>query len=91
MGLNAGSVASFANGMAEAMEISLQEEWLATKGVVLPQGGIEDRKLLFVAIARGVLRYLEDHENELITSITLESGGIETSHTVSQLNLNIDS
>jgi len=68
MVLKAGQVADFAGSMAEAIEQAFQSEWTAAKTTALPQAGAVDRKILFAAVAQGVLNYLEDHKSELVTS-----------------------
>jgi len=70
--LKAGHFNDFSNSMAEAIETALKQE-LATLGEVLPETGQKDRRLFFVAIARGVLQYLKDHQAELINTITITS------------------
>jgi hypothetical protein len=92
MALKAGSVADFGNSLAAAMEHAMQTEWQAVKGVALPNLGIEDRRLLFVAIARGLFEYLKAHENEFMTDITLRergAGGTDENFLVTQLELNL--
>jgi hypothetical protein len=86
--IKGGSVADFGGSMAEAIEQALQKEWQAVKGVALPQEGQEDRRLLFVAIARGVLNYLKAHQDEVLSTITLETGGTQTTHQVQAMELN---
>jgi hypothetical protein len=61
MALKAGTVADFSNSMAEAIEKALKAEWAAVKGIGFPNTGEEDRRLLFAAIAQGVVRYLKDN------------------------------
>ncbi len=85
--LRAGRLADFSDSMAEAIETALQEEWQAAKGTALPTIGQDDRRLLFVAIARGVLQYLKTHEDEILTNITLVDGGV-FSPQVTNLDLN---
>lgn len=85
--LKGGHVADFSNSMAEAIEIALQQEWQAVKHEALPTEGQVDRRLLFVAIARGVLQYLKTHEDEFLSTITLEDGVVSTSR-VTNLELN---
>ena len=92
MALKAGSVADFGSSLAAAMEHAMQTEWQAVKGVALPNLGVEDRRLLFVAIARGLFEYLKVHENELMTDITLRepgAGGSNENFLVTQLELNL--
>ena len=66
--LKAGSVIDFADSMAAEIEAAMQEEWLAVRGAPLPSGlGEADRKVMFAAVAKGVLRYLYVHRSDLIT------------------------
>jgi hypothetical protein len=83
--LKGGSVADFADSMAEAIEKALEREWQTVKGTTLPQDGQADRRLLFASIARGILNYLKAHQNEVMTGITLDA----IQHTVNSLDLNI--
>jgi hypothetical protein len=84
--LRGGTTANFTDSMAEAIEQALQAEWQAVKGSALTTEGQEDRRLLFAAIATGILSYLETHQNELINTITL---GSSSSQSVTGLDLNI--
>lgn len=58
--------------LAESMAMAMEEELNAMYGLLgcsaLSEVGQEDRRLLFVAIARGVLRYLDDHVGAIGTS-----------------------
>jgi hypothetical protein len=77
--LKAGTLADFASSMAAYMEKAMQNEWLAVKGTALPSGpGDEDRKILFAAVAQGVLKYLYDHRADIST---LSAGGDSHQHT----------
>ena len=60
MTLKPGHVLDFADSMAEAMEEAFKSEWQAVKGVALPDRGEEDRRLLFSAIAQGVVAHLKE-------------------------------
>lgn len=71
--LKAGHVNDFSNSMAEAIEQAMQQELLASQGISLPSAGEEDRRLLFVAIARGVLQYLKIHQAEIFNNITFNA------------------
>ncbi len=64
MALKPGHVANFTDSMAEAMEDAFKSEWNAVKGVGLPAQGEEDRRLLFSAIAQGVVKHLKERANE---------------------------
>jgi hypothetical protein len=90
MALKPGSVADFGGSLAAAMETAMANEWQAVKGVPLPDMGVQDRRLLFVAIARGLFTFLKDHENELISEVRLEQGGtFAEEYDVTQLELNL--
>ncbi|WP_372530470.1 hypothetical protein AB8810_23795 [Xanthomonas sp. NCPPB 3005] len=92
MVLKAGRVSDFGNSLAEAMELAMKDEWLAVKGFALPEQGSEDRRLLFVAFARGLFTYLKAHEDEVITRITLREDtgiGADEINLVTQLELNL--
>ncbi len=92
MALKAGTVASFAGSLAEAMDNAMKTEWQAVKGVGLPSQGEEDRRLLFAAISQGIFVYLKANEDELMDNITLDSGGgigSSQNYEVTQLELNL--
>lgn len=61
MALKPGRVDDFTNSMAAAMEDAFQDEWLDVKGTALPERGEEDRKILFSAVARGVVKHLKEN------------------------------
>ncbi len=60
MALKPGSYANFTNSMAAAMESAFQTYWRSVKDTPLPDAGLEDRKILFIAIARGVVQHLRE-------------------------------
>ena len=60
MTLKPGSVTDFANSMAEAIEQAFKSEWQRMKRTPLLEAGEEDRKILFSAIAQGVVRHLKE-------------------------------
>jgi hypothetical protein len=63
MALKAGSVANFQGSLTEAMEQAFASEWFAVKNEELPGGGEQERKILFAAVAQGLLNYLEANIN----------------------------
>ena len=90
MALKAGSVASFGGSLAAAMETAMAQEWQVVKGVPLPNMGVDDRRLLFVAVARGLFTYLKANEDLLMTQITLrDSLAFDETFEVRQLELNL--
>lgn len=75
--LQSGNHASVDDGTLTAyLENAMQEEWLSARGEPLPADGpgAEDRRILFAAVAKGVLRYLYDHRSDLITTRDLPDG-----------------
>jgi hypothetical protein len=62
----AGSVSNFSDSMAEAMDLAFQSEWDAVKDIPLGEAGEEDRKILFSAIAQGVIKHLQQHINDAL-------------------------
>lgn len=77
--------------LTEAMMQALGQEWQTAKGAPLPDAGIEDRRILFAAVARGVLTYLKAHEDEVLRSIDLQiADGSTLSHQVVALDLAVE-
>lgn len=66
MMLKPGSVSNFENSMAKAMADAFQTEWNAVKDFGLGDAGEEDRKILFAAIAQGVVKHLQEKINEAL-------------------------
>lgn len=92
MALKPGSVADFGSSLAASMEQAMKDEWLAVKGVPLPNQGEDDRRLLLVAVARGLFAFLKAHEDTLMTRMTLREdapGGTDEAFLVTQLELNL--
>jgi hypothetical protein len=50
------------DSVAAAIETEMSNMFLALKNLSLPDTGKDDRRILFVAIARGILQYLSDHQ-----------------------------
>jgi len=75
--------------LTEAMLQALGREWQQAKGAPLPAAGVEDRRLLFAAVARGLLEYLDSHQDQVIRTIDLEQSGVRTRYQVKALDLDI--
>jgi hypothetical protein len=69
--------AALAQSMAKAIEDAMDEVSWLVKGQHLPAAGRDDRRLLFVAISRGVLKYLRDHQ----VAINATTSAGQASHT----------
>jgi hypothetical protein len=69
--LKAGTAATetgFTNSMAAEIEKALKSEWLAVNGEEMPPNPRpQDSRILFAAIAQGVLNYLKAHKNDIST------------------------
>ena len=76
--LIAGKYDAIANSMAQAIEDAMQDEWQHYHGESLPDQGKQDRMIMFKAVARGVLGYLEQHQGDIGT--TPSDGGLNHTH-----------
>ncbi len=80
-------------GMATEMENQLRSLWLTQYGHELPEIGRQQRNLLFLAIARGVLKYLKDQEDgpneHLFSKIRLSYDGWPWTYDVENMEWNV--
>ena len=60
--------------MALAIEEAMNDVFQKIKGTPLPEVGREDRRLLFVAVSRGVLQYLDSHQVTMNTTLAANGG-----------------
>ena len=78
------------NSLADAIEAAMPQAWQDVKHVPFPGGDPKDRRPMFLAISRALLKYLQDNQNTLINNITLSAGGAPAvANTVTGLTLNI--
>ena len=77
--------------LTKAIEDAFAKEWPNYKGgMPLPAAGKEDRKLMFAAVARGVLEYLAG-TTEVLSQIALkDSAGNDLNYDVTSTTMNID-
>jgi hypothetical protein len=68
-------MALVATDMAQAMVDQLDEAWQQVKGEPFPGGDRNDARIMFLAVARGLLLYLEAHQNDMVNSIQFSGGG----------------
>lgn len=61
MALKAGTIGDFSDSMAEVIENAFLEEWPEAMGGADKPETNPQMRLLFVAVAQGVVRYLTDH------------------------------
>jgi len=79
-------MALVANDLANAMMNQLDEAWQIVKGEPIPSPPGDDARVMFLAIARGLLIYMEQHQNDTIRTIALGGGSAVN---VTSLDLNI--
>ena len=77
--LKAGKYGDTAASMAELIERAMQDEWSYYYKESLPEKGCEDRLIMFKAVARGVLGYLEAHREDILTT---DNNGASHHHTL---------
>lgn len=63
-----------AGDLAQAMTDELDEAWRFVKGEDFPGDSREDARIMFVAIARGLLLYLEAHKTDMVNTIQFSGG-----------------
>jgi hypothetical protein len=59
MKLKAGTLDDFDDSMAKAMEHAFETIWLEQKGCALSEASRDDRRMLFAAVAQGVVKHLQ--------------------------------
>jgi hypothetical protein len=80
--LKAGTVTNLqTDTLAGAMDREFVSLWNVRKDIALPndQEAIDDRRMMFVAIARGMLGYLHNHLSNVGTT-TDQAGSVGTDH-----------
>jgi hypothetical protein len=84
-------VALDAASLTNAIDSAFATEWSKAKPAVpLPDAGAADRRLLFAAVARGLLQYLSDHESSVVSELTLKTEGSDpVRYTVTDADLAI--
>ncbi len=74
MPLKAGTTSNYDDSMAQAIERAFRREWPSVmKEMDLPATTSPDLKLLFVAIAQGVVAYLKTHQSSFEVGVTVYS------------------
>ncbi len=77
--------------LTDAMEQAFQYEWQQKKTQPFPATGEPDRRMMFAAIARGILTYLQSSDAKaMFSDITLSDGSISNQQfTVNNVDLSI--
>lgn len=63
---------ALADSMALEIDKEMKALFEAIKGTSMPDNGQLDRRMLFTAISRGILKYLKNHANDLVSAITIK-------------------
>lgn len=69
MPIKPGTKDDFEDSLADYIDRALQEAWRQEKGTELPEAGHDDRKILCIAIAQGIVRYLQINQASLVKSL----------------------
>ena len=80
-----------ADELADEIQAQIPQAYEDVKGEPYP-GDPEDpdQRVLYLAIARGILRHLRDHENDFMSEIGLRTGGgSSVTHEVTDVDLEI--
>ncbi len=72
MALKAGSWDDLEDSMAGAIEEALAEQWQSAYGEEVSEAGRKDRRVLFSAIAQGVVNYLKAGAYESIRVVEVD-------------------
>jgi hypothetical protein len=81
-----------ASELTDEIEAAFADEWARLKAIPLPGAGAEERRMLFAAVARGVLAYLDRKDDEIFRSITLgRTGGDTTTWDIVDTDLDVAS
>ena len=57
------NIDEIAEEIAHDIDQALADEFQKVKGIELPSEGQEDRRMLFIAIAKGIVSYFSRNEN----------------------------
>jgi hypothetical protein len=80
-----------ADALAARIETDFRTLWQQRRGVDPGPDAASERELLFLAVARGVLNYLESEQNQMFNTIRLQPQGSSTTavtYRVLELDLN---
>lgn len=80
-----------ANDLADAMQSALPQAWTDVKGEAFPGDPNDpDQRVMFLAIARGLLSHLLDRQASIVETLDVSVGGGATvTEQVSNMTLNI--
>jgi hypothetical protein len=80
--------------LSQAMLTAFPAAWKEVKGEDFqgfPGGDSKDAEVLFRAIAKGLLTYLEAHQRDMVTGLTMTIPGVTAGpYTVTNVDVNTD-
>ncbi len=85
MELKAGRIGDFDNSMAAAIEKVFDQVWENRMGYPLPEQTRDDRRMMFVAIAQGVIKHLEVNSADGFDVNVVDGEGTVTINTTGDL------
>jgi hypothetical protein len=77
MALKPGTLDDFDDSMAAAIELVFESLWEQRHDIPLPEEGRDDRRMLYVSIAQGVLNHLRDHASDGFVVEVVQNDGNE--------------
>lgn len=90
MTLKPGTVGQFSAGsLAAVIEASFAAELRAAKNQPLPDIQVDDRRVLFAAIAQGVLQYLAANDADLVVNVGIGGAALNRSVAVDTPTLTV--
>jgi hypothetical protein len=85
---------TLADSMALEIDNQMKALFEAIKGKSMPDDAQLDRRMLFTAISRGILKYLKDHADDFLSAITVtHTTGTSVTHsaaTSTDLGIQVD-
>jgi hypothetical protein len=78
MPLKAGTINDLSNSMAQAMEDAFVAAWPNVMGEQELPANRQQMRLMFVAVAHGVVQHLKGNPNAFKVEVTLPGGGTAT-------------
>lgn len=76
MPLKAGTISDLSNSMAQAMEDAFVAAWPNVMGEQELPANRQQMRLMFVAVAQGVVQHLKDNPNAFKVQVSLSGGAI---------------
>ncbi len=76
-------------GLLGAIETAFAKEWQDAKGAPPSAQGAEDRRILFAAVARGLLAYLDAAGDDALSELSVKEASVDRTLTVTKTTWDI--